>query len=216
MKKTILVFYIFLLTNNVFGGSILNVRILSHHPDTLHVEVQSSFNLGSPGNCPSIYSYDTTHNGNGTVSVKLYYDVSGIWGGNYCQSVDTLNLGLLPDSIMNVNFNMYSINFIDTNNIDTFDEKSTFSIRIPLLIQNYKTDKHLSIYPNPATHYFDIYTGNDIPDSIKIINNLGQPVFEIKPDKTVSKIGVEILPKGLYIVHIKFADKVSTSKIIVH
>ncbi|PXX97893.1 hypothetical protein DF185_18165 [Marinifilum breve] len=70
--------------------------------------------------------------------------------------------------------------------------------------------KHIEIYPNPANKYININMPNSDLTTIRVLNTSGQVLISRKI-KGSSKINIENLNNGLYIIHI-IGDNYSTTK----
>ncbi len=66
------------------------------------------------------------------------------------------------------------------------------------------------VYPNPANELLNIDCGtlNDKNAKLKIINNLGQEVFQSRITNSQSKFNIEELSKGIYFVQIESETKI--------
>jgi Secretion system C-terminal sorting domain len=70
-------------------------------------------------------------------------------------------------------------------------------------------DLELQLSPNPFSTHFTIHTSNsDTPLSIRLFNNLGQPVFEKKIEQTPTTIAPPTsLPSGIYMIEVRSGAK---------
>jgi hypothetical protein len=56
------------------------------------------------------------------------------------------------------------------------------------------------IYPNPASDFLNIYTANLIGKGIRIYDMLGNKLITVIAESTETKINIETLPIGVYII----------------
>ncbi|MDR0712630.1 MAG: T9SS type A sorting domain-containing protein [Prevotellaceae bacterium] len=76
-----------------------------------------------------------------------------------------------------------------------------------------KTQPHLRIYPNPASTHFTIETVLE-PKQVEIYSMSGQKVASY-PAEGARTFGVSVLPTGVYVVRVAFANgKAATQKLI--
>ena len=110
------------------------------------------------------------------------------------------------------------------NNINDWQEaiKSLYSfaaLRPQIMkqqLQNYFGNP-FDIYPNPSTNYVSIYvhTDENQVENVSIINHLGQNVYS--NDESWSKpIRTSHLAAGLYVVQVRFKERLYKEKLIVH
>jgi hypothetical protein len=74
-----------------------------------------------------------------------------------------------------------------------------------------------SIYPNPATHgllNIDILTHKNSVESIRILNSLGQRVF-LQNGSWNNPIALPTLKNGVYIVQLRFTDRIYNERLII-
>ncbi len=71
----------------------------------------------------------------------------------------------------------------------------------------------VSIYPNPVRDVLTVDTKNTI-DNISIYNMMGQQVISQNPNAASAKVTVSALQKGIYLVKVSAAGKLSTNRII--
>jgi hypothetical protein len=72
----------------------------------------------------------------------------------------------------------------------------------------------LSVYPNPAKEEVNI-SANTLIGQVKIINNMGQLVFDQMVNETSILINTQSLLNGVYFVEIHTSQGVSTEKLII-
>ncbi len=72
----------------------------------------------------------------------------------------------------------------------------------------------LSIYPNPAKEEVNI-SASTVIGQVKIINNMGQLVFDQLVNETSIRINTQSLLKGVYFVEIHTSTGVSTEKLLI-
>ena len=64
--------------------------------------------------------------------------------------------------------------------------------------ENTSSDLDFLVYPNPSTGIFNIKYNYNQPITIKIINQLGETVFENKLSQNNNSINLNNIPKGIY------------------
>ncbi len=77
-----------------------------------------------------------------------------------------------------------------------------------------KTNHQYSIYPNPSTSSFYLDFGTTMPESITVVNLLGEKVIEVQ---NINQARVEInassiLKSGLYIIDVDFGNNINVKK----
>ena len=92
-----------------------------------------------------------------------------------------------------------------------------FAISYPPItsVAEYSTDINLTIYPNPANDIIYI-NSNEIIKNVKIINILGQVVYDINTNAAKVNINSSSLNKGAYFIQIDTEKGNSTSRIIIN
>jgi hypothetical protein len=84
-------------------------------------------------------------------------------------------------------------------------------------VEEEATDHTILVYPNPVSgDEFTILVGkyND-PATVKIMDIMGKPVYEIKTEENSLKLNKKVLPSsGIYIISVLGDDKLKTAKII--
>lgn len=75
------------------------------------------------------------------------------------------------------------------------------------------TKENTSIYPNPATNYFNVDAKDDKVQNIKLYSQDGKIVLETSNTK---KINISNLENGVYIVSIETATKQFSKKLIIN
>ncbi|MDA3865848.1 MAG: T9SS type A sorting domain-containing protein [Salinivirgaceae bacterium] len=72
-----------------------------------------------------------------------------------------------------------------------------------------------SLYPNPSSGFITLNNSDNSIQSVEIINMNGQIIFKEQLNSTTSRINVQNLSKGIYIVKIKSDNFVKTEKLII-
>jgi len=74
---------------------------------------------------------------------------------------------------------------------------------------------NISIYPNPASAYFTISTGNNAEKTISVRNVNGQLVKTVSSTDVEVKVNTEALATGVYMLNITTADYSLTRKLVI-
>jgi hypothetical protein len=96
--------------------------------------------------------------------------------------------------------------------------KLTFTTGAPRLGVEEVSEQSILVYPNPVSgDEFTIEVGKySEPASVKIVDIMGKPVYEIKTEESSLKLRKKILPNtGVYIINVMGDDKIKTAKIVV-
>ena len=113
--------------------------------DTLNVIQTATFCLGNNATCPGLINYDFTIV-NGEVIINAYYDLTGAWPQNGCESKDTIR-EFIPIGTYEVIFNTH-IEGIDSNYLAESDTTSFVTVG---LNQLEPLDDQLLLFPNPSS-----------------------------------------------------------------
>ena len=81
-------------------------------------------------------------------------------------------------------------------------------------IEQNELNKAIKLYPNPADDYFLVQADNKDPYLVKIIDILGNVIYE-KKISTSSEINTSSFLNGFYIVEISFSNKKYRTKLII-
>jgi hypothetical protein len=97
--------------------------------------------------------------------------------------------------------------------------KLTFTTGAPRIgIEEEATDHAILVYPNPVSgDEFTIEVGKySEPASVKIVDIMGKPVYEIKTEESSLKLRKKVLPNsGVFIINVIGDDKLKSAKIVV-
>jgi hypothetical protein len=80
-------------------------------------------------------------------------------------------------------------------------------------IQQYSMDE-LTIYPNPATDEVNIATGSALR-SVKIMNNMGQLVYNSPADGFTLKVNASNLIQGIYFIEVETENSKFIEKLVI-
>lgn len=76
--------------------------------------------------------------------------------------------------------------------------------------------EQIKVYPNPASNFFKIASGNTEPLTVDVINALGQPVSTINNVAAGQEVEISQLPAGIYFIMAYNKSSRQTFKIIKH
>lgn len=89
-------------------------------------------------------------------------------------------------------------------------------ISIPLSVNEISETGRISIFPNPSNGNFQIKNESDTDAKVKILNGIGDVVFEqTSPQHSSSAVDLSELPKGIYFVQTFGSGKIHTEKIVI-
>jgi hypothetical protein len=74
---------------------------------------------------------------------------------------------------------------------------------------------NFTIFPNPASSYIQVLNDNSSPFNLRLINNLGQTVFEAKADLGYYLMNIEKLNTGIYYLHISDGTRLLYHKVVI-
>lgn len=106
---------------------------------------------------------------------------------------------------------LHELNYRVANNGDTINYKMVLDY-YPLDVNSAVSDK-ANIYPNPAEKDLFVINENLIRE-IKIFDIYGKILLNLKPNQSNVKVGIENLPKGIYILCIESDYGISEKKFI--
>ena len=72
----------------------------------------------------------------------------------------------------------------------------------------------VSVYPNPASGWFDI-AGSEIGSEYQLISATGQTVKSGQINQNTQRVETEGLSAGVYVLQVRTQDKVATQKIVI-
>jgi Bacterial Ig-like domain (group 2)/Carbohydrate binding module (family 6)/Domain of unknown function (DUF5060)/Secretion system C-terminal sorting domain/Putative collagen-binding domain of a collagenase len=94
----------------------------------------------------------------------------------------------------------------------------TFTTGAPRLGVEEVSEQSILVYPNPVSgDEFTIEVGKySEPASVKIVDIMGKPVYEIKTEESSLKLRKKVLPNsGVFIINVMGDDKLKSAKIVV-
>jgi len=108
--------------------------------------------------------------------------------------------------------------------LKSIDKDSRFKYSgIIRIIMNSKLVKALAVLPNPVTDKLNIRLSSDVTanSDLKLINNLGQVIYRqgssvVKGDNLITINSLNILPKGIYSLHIIIDKEILVAKILIN
>jgi hypothetical protein len=82
--------------------------------------------------------------------------------------------------------------------------------------ENNVKQNNLSVYPNPSSGKFIIEVENYQNAGIKVVNLIGQPIYEGKLSNKITELDLRTIPSGIYFYSVKsqFGD-VSSGKVFI-
>lgn len=162
----------------------------------------------------------TISGGIGSLTVKTYLPFADS-AGNYTLKVNGVTVGQIPYSKTAANFTVNNINIAGDVVIELVDDVSSNRVSFDNLswtcftsMATENTDaknKKMTIYPNPVKNSEFYISGIDKNETVKIFSLSGQLVQTIKNVENKTKVNIQKLPKGIYIVK----TQNQSSKIIV-
>ncbi|RYD58675.1 MAG: T9SS type A sorting domain-containing protein [Sphingobacteriales bacterium] len=204
MKKTLILILIFLVPKQISAQMISQLSFVPAQQDSVKLEVKTGFGMT---NCPDMYRHTFQLN-NDTLFLKVYYDPRYVSGGFFCTSVDTLYLGnwSMPFSVIS------AVSYILESDTDTVVRPPYKYIHRSVGIKNIAIKElDIQVYPNPVSNTLFIDTKRSLR-SITIQDVYGKVVlYESSPGNS---IGLDMLPKGLYLLKMETEGGVRTEKII--
>lgn len=165
-------------------SGVCNVRIIWNTVNT-RWEIQLD-----PGNDPANYEF------------TLYYNTTAAY-----PNPPDLTLGTWVENTADTS-NSCGGTLTSANGILSGDVQSDVTLSVTAFL-----DKHVKIYPNPASKFLVIQQNNAIKiKSVAIINVLGKQVLNTT---AYGKINVENLPKGLYFATVDTDEGTLVKKVII-
>ncbi len=184
---------------NAYWDTIVNkikVFMWDHHRPQVSMTV-------SQDTTDSVYTYTFTLDTSGGV-VKIYWLVDG---QVVAQDTNTFVYTLSATK------STHTIEAIGYNSIESWDT-ATYTVAEPVTaVENLEAS--VKIYPNPANGIVNIV----LPDAnevytVRIINNLGQAVYEVTAKNRLQVTSSEFLP-GIYYVEVRGKNRRIVSKLII-
>lgn len=176
-------------------------------------------------NLPSVYQFnmnavniaasviDIANNTPGTKCGLCLADNGKIYVGmSYQHYISVINNPNLPG--LNCNFQLNSLNLGSgscglglPNFYSNCEWKTSFTGEL-------NVESGVSVYPNPATGYFNLEVQNNAAKNITLFNVVGDLVFSKEIDRNLIRIEISSLPKGLYIIKVYGDGWISQKKLI--
>lgn len=85
----------------------------------------------------------------------------------------------------------------------------------PLSIDYFLNNSNLSLYPNPTTGIFTLEVRNNEKGEIKVLNILGNIIYQSNISNSKSEINLSDFPAGIYSVHVQLGKMIYNKKLIV-
>jgi hypothetical protein len=122
-------------------------------------------------NTPATYQWIDCNNGNAAIAGETGQSYTPTENGSYAVIVTE---GVCSDTSACVNINTLGIEFQNKQNT-------------------------ITVYPNPASEKVKVIMDKLEPTTqLKLIDNLGEIVYQIKPTSNVTIVDIHSLPKGVY------------------
>jgi hypothetical protein len=104
--------------------------------------------------------------------------------------------------------------YFASQKIGGYESTIRFPVTVHLSLNNAEFEPNEVLFsPNPVQDFLYI-KADDVINTVKIYNLLGQEILKVHPDSTSFKLAIESLNKGSYFVRINSNDKEKTFKII--
>jgi len=186
---------------------------------SLQLEIVASFNMGSISDCPEMVGIDTSRIGD-SLYLKVYYDISGVWAANFCQTIDTVDVGVLSTNLKMIRIEMYTTMYIPVDNdTDTAYCPQPWIIWLPLTIKEAYAVESLTILPNPNNGQFVLQGDLSGVSRFDIVDVAGRVVYA---DKTPARggwrkkeIDMGEAPPGMYMLRLHTEKGVMVRKVLV-
>lgn len=72
-----------------------------------------------------------------------------------------------------------------------------------------------TVFPNPASQLIRVLNDNSSPFKLRLVNNLGQKVFEAEAELGYYTINIESIPDGLYYLHVSDGVRLIYHKVVI-
>ncbi|RYD58676.1 MAG: T9SS type A sorting domain-containing protein [Sphingobacteriales bacterium] len=212
MKEKIFLGFLFLLSvvSKAEVHHIVSTKFIPSTNDSIHLEIGLYFSPAVDACRPPLGKAISFRND--TLQLDVYYDQGGIAQGFGCYSTDTFTIGKWAN-VMNITV----INIVphDINSFlsppDTMSFRPGGFIQRSLNVSAPAEGEQLWVYPNPVSNTLFIDAKRSLR-SITIQDVYGKVVlYESSPGNS---IGLDMLPKGLYLLKMETEDGVRTEKII--
>jgi hypothetical protein len=190
------------ITSLATGTYTFTVSIVASCPSTASAQVIINSQPATPPT-PVISQVGSILHSNASGG-NQWYNLAGLIGGAVNQ-----------DYTLTTNGDYYDIVTLNGCKSDTSNilHVTTYDIEENLL------QSKINIYPNPANDRLFVNFGEikEIPEGIKIINNLGQVVFETLIPLQVNQSGIDVshLNRGVYTIEIIFDKGIVNKSVIV-
>lgn len=166
--------------------------------DSTRLKVDVGFTIGGP---PPFAGFSTDIVMD-TLKVKLYYDRIGIFTHDYSWRIDTINIGVLPDSIHAIHVLPYSFDndtIVDGEDT-TFEGRDTTLLKALSIGTTLLQKTNAVVFPNPVSDILYLPNYKNITGII-IRNTEGKLIRKLK--NSTKEIDVSELPQGLYILQLE-------------
>lgn len=186
----------------------VQLQLINTNCDTVTLQVWTWFPIGFDNVCPQL-SGATSTGFNDTLTVLLYYDISGVWPQAGCETTDLVSFYNLPSNLTVLRGITHSINSGDTS---AAVSEATIPLCSTGISEPGTTGISVTIFPNPSAGIFTIESA-ELPDlSFKVFNLEGEEI-SLKQDE--HNIDLSAFPKGIYFVRIINGTSILNRKIVV-
>lgn len=211
MKQLLLAFAtLILISNETFSQQDLKLTQLNHSCDTMVVRAWVWFSFGAPNSCPQLTNFQRINNAD-TMELKLYYNVSGSWAMQGCETADTITAILLANQKV-----LKGVAYSIFDNDTTVSSKKQIQVCGPTGIKTFSNATLPSIFPHPFSTQLTIQFASNEQTSIFIYDSLGQLILHQTFTNTTT-INTESLANGIYFYELRSNKGTITSgKVLKH
>lgn len=203
MKKLLIIIVAFMVCNCMQSFAcctyLNSVSFLPRINDSVRLKLNTSFTKGPP--VPPFAGFDTDVKMD-TLKIRLYYDLTGIFGAFSSWREDTINIGVLPDSIHAIHILPYSFDndtIVDGEDT-TFEGRDTTLLKALSIGTTLLQKTNAVVFPNPVSDILYLPGYKNI-GGIIIRNTEGKLIRKLK--NSTKEIDVSELPAGLYILQLE-------------
>lgn len=192
----------------VNGTSYYASQTISGCESNSRLQVTATINPNSP--TPTGFSSQSfpVQNASNAVIESIQINPTNVtWYATFSNALNGINP--LPSGTVLVNgATYYAVNFA------TGCKSSPFAVTVMVLLGNDEFEfNELNYFPNPVTDYFYIENSSLIT-SLKVINLLGQDIFNVSLNNYITSVDLTTLEKGTYFVVLNSDEKTKIFPII--
>ncbi len=218
IKSISTLIFMLLLSRDVSGVEYLKkVTVLPVSNDTIKLEITAAFHYGSVSDCPEMVYFDTVHIGN-SLTLKVYYDVSGVWAANFCTITDTVTIGVLTSNFKKIEVEMHNIMHLPADSDTTFNTPP-WIIWLPLTVKEVYANESLTISPNPNNGQFVLHGNINGVLRLDIVDMTGRVVYTddagIQAVTFRKEIDISDASPGLYMLRLYTGKGILMRKLVI-